>query len=335
VTSLRLKTVLQPGQQVFTQAGRVPLTVGQYVGGGGQGQVFRSVMAGRHVVVKWFLPEYVRVDATLRDRLQRLRATGPPTDRFLWPIDITVASGNPTFGYVMPYREDRFRPLRDHLDRTVKPTLNVLATVGLELAASFRELHGHGFSYRDISYDNCFFDPLRGEVRVCDNDNVDRDGQPGGVVGTPYFMAPELVRGEARHSRSTDLFSLSVLLFYLLHVAHPLIGKSILSFDFPDDRDLRRLLVDRPVFVLDPDDDSNRPLPWHEDPRASPDPTCSTGGRSTRSMCISCSCGRSRPVSATGRAGACRRASGSRLSRACVTRSSSAPSAAPRTPSMW
>jgi eukaryotic-like serine/threonine-protein kinase len=267
VTSLRANALLQPGQVVVTQAGRIPLTVGQYVGGGGQGQVFRSVMGGRHVVIKWFLPDYVSVDVTLRERLHRLLATGPPTDRFLWPIETVLAQGVPSFGYVMPWREERFRPLRDHFSRAVKPTLSVLSTVGLELAWSFRELHGHGFSYRDISYDNCFFDPLRGEVRVCDNDNVDRDGQPGGVVGTPYFMAPELVRGEAAHSRSTDLFSLAVLLFYILHVAHPLIGRSIMDVDFPDDSDLRRMLAEDPVFILDPKDPRNRPLPRSEDPQ--------------------------------------------------------------------
>lgn len=267
MTSIRLKTVLQPGQYVFTEDGRVPLTVGQYVGGGGQGQVFRSMMGGRPIVIKWFLPEYVRIDVTLHERLRRLVAAGPPTDRFLWPIELVAAPGNPTFGYVMPLREDRFRPLRDHLSRKVKPSLSVLSTVGLELAASFRELHGLGFSYRDISYDNCFFDPARGEVRVCDNDNVDRDGQPGGVVGTPYFMAPELVHGRVRHSRSTDLFSLAVLLFYLLHIAHPLVGRRILEIDFPDDADLRGLLADHPVFILDPEDASNRPAPWADDPQ--------------------------------------------------------------------
>ena len=37
-------------------------------------------------------------------------------------------------------------------------------------------------------------------------------------------MAPEIVRGEALPSTATDLYSLSVLLFYLLMVSHPLEG---------------------------------------------------------------------------------------------------------------
>jgi DNA-binding helix-hairpin-helix protein with protein kinase domain len=267
MTSLRTNTLLAPGQTVTTHAGHVPLTVGPYAGGGGQGQVYHATMNGRQIAIKWFLPEYLATDPGLYSRLQRLIGTGPPTDRFLWPMETVGAAGVPAFGYIMPWREERFRPLRDHFSRVVKPSLSVLSTVALELAWSFRELHGHGFSYRDISYDNCFFDPRRGEVRVCDNDNVDRDDQPGGVLGTPYFMAPELVRGETHHSRATDLYSLSVLLFYVLHVAHPLIGRRIMDVEFPDDADLRRLLANEPLFILDPGDRGNRPLPRAHDPQ--------------------------------------------------------------------
>ena len=266
MTSQR-NTLLSPGQTVVTHAGQTPIVVGEYVGAGGQGQVFKATMNGRQMVVKWYLPDYLATDTGMYGRLQRLIAAGPPTDRFLWPVETVAAQGVPAFGYVMPWREERFRPVRDHFSRVVKPSLSVLATLAMELAWSFRELHSHGFSYRDISYDNCFFDPLHGEVRVCDNDNVDRDGQPGGVLGTPYFMAPELVRGETAHSRNTDLFSLSVLLFYILHVAHPLIGRRIMEVEFPDDDDLRRLLADEPLFVLDPADRRNRPLTRGEDPQ--------------------------------------------------------------------
>jgi serine/threonine protein kinase len=34
-------------------------------------------------------------------------------------------------------------------------------------------------------------------------------------------MAPEIVRGEAKPSNLTDLYSLGVLLFYLFHLGHP------------------------------------------------------------------------------------------------------------------
>src|SRR5581483_632859 len=153
---------------------------------------------------------------------------GPPNDRFLWPIEL-AETGEPAtvpgFGYVMPLREARYRGIIDLMKRRVEPSFRALATAGLELAHSYLQLHARGLCYRDISFGNVFFDPESGEVLICDNDNVAVDGQASaGVLGTPRFMAPEVVRGEALPSTQTDLFSLAVLLFYLFMVHHPLEG---------------------------------------------------------------------------------------------------------------
>jgi hypothetical protein len=34
-----------------------------------------------------------------------------------------------------------------------------------------------GYSYRDISFGNLFFDPDTGDVLICDNDNVSANGK--------------------------------------------------------------------------------------------------------------------------------------------------------------
>ena len=58
-----------------------------------------------------------------------------------------------------------------------------------------------------------FFDPDTGDVLICDNDNVSANGiDNSSVYGTPRFMAPEIVMGQAKPSRNTDLYSLAVLL---------------------------------------------------------------------------------------------------------------------------
>ena len=90
----------------------------------------------------------------------------------------------------------------------------------------YQKLHAMDYSYRDISFGNLFFDPATGEVLICDNDNVAASGiDNSSVYGTPRFMAPEIVRGKAKPSRETDLFSLAVLLFYMFMLGHPLEGK--------------------------------------------------------------------------------------------------------------
>ncbi len=96
---------------------------------------------------------------------------------------------------------------------------------------------------------------------ICDNDNVSFDNsKPGGVLGTPGFMAPEIVRGEKRPSKDTDRYSLSVLLFYLFMVNHPLEGKLEASIRCMDMAARVKLYGTEPVFIFDPNNKTNRPV---------------------------------------------------------------------------
>jgi eukaryotic-like serine/threonine-protein kinase len=169
----------------------------------------------------------------------------------------------------MPLRAPRFKGIVDLMKRRIEPSFRALATAGLELSDSYLQMHARGLCYRDISFGNVFFDPDTGEVLICDNDNVGIDtteaGVRPGVLGTPRFMAPEVVRGDALPSTETDLFSLAVLLFYMLVVHHPLEGQresEIRCMDLPA---MTRLYGTDPLFVFDPKDESNRPVPGLHD----------------------------------------------------------------------
>jgi len=254
--------LLEKGHRLSTKCSSNTCEIIQFLGGGGQGEVYKAKLANREVAIKWYFPGYLEHDTDLRERIEKLIKSGAPNNRFLWPEDLVLSTEDDTsFGYVMELRERRFKSLTDLMKRKIEPELHVLTTVGFELAFNFLQLHTMGFCYRDISFGNVFFDPSNGEVRICDNDNVDVNGTDGAIEGTPRFMAPEIVRGEATATTSTDLFSLSVLLFYLFMSSHPLEGlheSSIHSFDLPAQKQLYGL---RPVFIYDPEDTSNRPDP--------------------------------------------------------------------------
>ncbi len=248
-------------------------TVGDFIGGGGQGEVYTATVTdatGRSpassVALKWFFPHYLRRDPQLRERLESAVSAGAPSDRFLWPQEVVESAGTPGFGYVMPLRDKRFVGIVDLVMRHVEPSFRTLITAGFELAHSYLHLHAKGLCYRDISFGNVFFDPAGGEVRICDNDNVGVDRRSsGGIGGTARFMAPEIVRGEAEPSIQTDLFSLAVLLFYMLVNHHPLEGEreaQIRCFDLPA---MTRLYGTDPIFIFDPNDDRNRPLSGFHD----------------------------------------------------------------------
>jgi DNA-binding helix-hairpin-helix protein with protein kinase domain len=228
--------------------------VGRLLGEGGEGQVFEVTLADGETTyaLKWYYPE--QATSARRAALTTLIDIGPPDDRFLWPIDLAYQDGSSDFGYLMALRPARFHGLGDYLARTVDAEFRELALAAIHLADCFLQLHAKGLCYRDISYANVFFDPARGDVLICDNDNVGIDGEPTLIMGTPYFMAPEVVRRDAMPSASTDRFSLAVLLFYIFMLDHPLLGNAE-----SDDPALLDLFGVKPTFIFDPDDDSNRP----------------------------------------------------------------------------
>jgi serine/threonine protein kinase len=123
-----------------------------------------------------------------------------------------------------------------------------------------------GYSYRDISFGNLFFDPDTGDVLICDNDNVSANGvNNSSVYGTPRFMAPEIVVGKAKPSRNTDLFSLAVLLFYMFMLGHPLEGKLEADIKCMDIHAMNKLYGTNPIFVFDPSNKTNRPVRGYQD----------------------------------------------------------------------
>lgn len=255
--------MLAPGEHVQTVSSGRECRVEDLLGAGGQGEVYRCDMQGSSFALKWYYPHNATDEQ--RAALRALIDKGAPDARFLWPLELVTTDSKPGFGYLMPLREPRFKGISDLLLRRITPTFLSLATAGAHLADGFLQLHGRGLCYRDISQGNVFFDPGTGEVLICDNDNVGLDREPGGVIGTPRFMAPEVVRGDALPSTQTDLFSLAVLLFLMFMNAHPLDGQKETEIHCFDLHAMVRLYGLEPVFIFDPADSSNRPVPGFHD----------------------------------------------------------------------
>ena len=259
-----MSEILKKNQIVYTEISKLSCEINEFLGGGGQGEVYKAILNGKEIALKWYYPASATIDQKIA--LETLIKKGAPNEKFLWPIELVSESNLKGFGYIMPLREKRFGNIVDLMKRRISPTLKVLTTVGLELANNFFQLHSKGLCYRDISFGNAFFDPNTGEVLICDNDNVAIDGESKiGVLGTPRFMSPEVVRGESKPNTYTDLFSLAVLLFYILTTSHPLEGKKESEIKCLDLPAMTKLYGTNPIFVYDPNDQTNRPLSGYHD----------------------------------------------------------------------
>ncbi|MET9534800.1 serine/threonine-protein kinase [Streptomyces sp. NPDC006649] len=230
------------------------------LGAGGQGEVYRVRTHGGDKALKWYYPACAT--PAQQDIVRQLVARDLHDDRFLWPTAY-VEGANGAFGYLMDVRADRFKGLPMLFKRQLSTTPRVLLTACLYTVEAYQTLHSRGIAYRDISWGNIFFDPVTGDVRVCDNDNAVVEGDSSGISGTMEFMAPELVRGDSGAAPGTqsDLHSLSVLLFMFLMNHHPMKGRKELAIHCLDEAAEKRLYGAEPLFVFDPHDAANEPDP--------------------------------------------------------------------------
>ena len=248
-----------------------PLQILRALGGGTQGQVYAVSSGAEELALKWYLPSCIARDPRLKQRLQQSIRLGAPNGDFLWPMALLepsdqsrplIRSSEPGFGYLMPLRPSGYLGAHLHAGGRLEISLQNVLRACFLLADAFHELHLKGLCYKDISLGNLFLRPSDGSILICDNDNVVVDGQcAGSVLGTPGFMAPEVLLGAAKPSASSDQFSLAVLLFRLLTRHDPFRGQMELAIRCLDEPARRRLYGEEALFIFDPNDSRNRPDP--------------------------------------------------------------------------
>ncbi|MFD7639137.1 protein kinase [Kitasatospora sp. NPDC059795] len=250
--------MLDPGTVLHTEDGDA-VTVLELLGSGGQGEVYRVRTDRGEYALKWYFP----TSGTEQQRriVEDLVSRDLDDPRFLWPQQLVEDGPGGAFGYLMGLLPGRFQKLPQLFSRKVPFTVRALLMSGVHMVEGYKVLHSQGVAYRDISWGNVLIDPADGSILICDNDNAVPETAAAGISGTMKFMAPELIRREpgARPSTQTDLHSLAVLLFMLLMNHHPLEGRLELAIRCLDEAAERRLYGERPVFVFDPADESNRP----------------------------------------------------------------------------
>ena len=215
-------------------------TLGPYeieapLGAGGMGEVYkaRDTRLDRIVAIK-VLPEHVAANPDLKQRFEReartVAALNHPHICTLYDIG---SQGGVDF-LVMEYLDGE--TLGDRIGRDGL-LLAEAVQHGLALLATLETLHGQGLVHRDIKPSNLIltqhglklidFGLTRTQAPVGDETALDLT-QRGMIVGTPRFMAPEVLHGRAGSARS-DLFAVGALLYEMLSGKPAFKGSSILE----------------------------------------------------------------------------------------------------------
>jgi serine/threonine-protein kinase len=209
--------------------------VEQLLGEGGMGAVFAAThrLTGKQVALKWMLPELARDE----DAVQRFMREAQAAGRINHPnvVDVyDVGQHEDSFFLVMELL--RGEPLTSALSRrdlTVREVLDLLLRAMRGVAAAHRQ----GVVHRDLKPDNIFLayedDGVGREPKVLDFgiSKVSNEGQinprltrTGAVVGTPYYMSPEQIRGSEGLDRRADVYAFGVILYEALTGQVPFIA---------------------------------------------------------------------------------------------------------------
>ncbi len=215
----------------------VPQTIGRYqiervIGIGAMGIVYRAFdpVIERTVAIK-VLKRPRQVDPErFGEYIQRFYVEARAAGRLSHPnivaiYDVGTWEGVPYI--VMEYVDGH--TLRAYLKQKVQFTWQEATAIVREVARALAYAHQQGVVHRDIKPGNIMV--LRDwRVKVMDFGVAQMLG-PGGsdtnvLVGTPYYMAPEVIAGESPRPAS-DLFSLGVVYYQLLTHHRPFEGNTM------------------------------------------------------------------------------------------------------------
>lgn len=196
--------------------------LGQLLGQGAFGQTYEATKDGQRVALKLIKEEAMQQGFDLRRFEREVRAlqkaVGPNVVKFM---DAGIGQlGNDTRYYVaLEYLagQDLAKAFKSANNSFSESALKSILT---QIVSGLETIHIHNIVHRDLKPANVFY-TNDGEIKLLDFglvkmlDYTTLTTAPGQPMGTPLYMAPEILQGGEVDYRA-DFYSLGVLIFHLV-----------------------------------------------------------------------------------------------------------------------
>jgi eukaryotic-like serine/threonine-protein kinase len=238
---------------------------------GGMSRLFLATerSLGRQVVIKVLPPELTNeVNAA---RFQReISVAAHLQHPHILPVLAAGASGTLLY-YITPYVHGE--SLRHRLNREGELPVNDAVRILTEIADALARAHRAGVVHRDIKPENVLLQDGHailadfGVARALAHATATSDGpltDSGYTPGTPAYMAPEQLAGEAHVDGRADVYALAAIGYEMLSGASPFTAptpQAVAAAHFTDPRPLTTMRADVPRAVSDAIGRALRPDP--------------------------------------------------------------------------
>ena len=222
------------GETIITADGK-RYKLSKLAGYGAQGVVYEDD-SGTKMIKLYYPTGSSIVDEDILERLRFIRNVKMPRNF----VAIQEIIDKPYVGYVMDKVIDH-KPLNTYLipdkDLPFAEWYNKgrgfreRIFIGYIIAKAFGELEKSNLSYCDISGNNILVKTDKNaSIKMIDVDNIYVAGKgASSVLGTPRYIAPEVISRQKNPDVLSDNYSLAVILFELLRVGHPYISDDVLD----------------------------------------------------------------------------------------------------------
>ena len=204
--------------------------IGAPIGTGGMGVVYRGVhkRLGRQLAVKFIHSRYLRKKILLSRFRNEARLAASIGHKNIVDILDLGSTHDGTFYIVMEYLKGN--PLGEVVHAAGRLPDRIAVGITIQILEALNAVHSKGVIHRDIKPDNIFIVEQAGGgqlVKILDfgisrlyqPDEKKKSvfmTQPGTVLGTPNYMSPEQALGGAEVDYRSDLYSVGVILYYMV-----------------------------------------------------------------------------------------------------------------------